>query len=333
MSHPIRLVDVFATGPYTGNPLAVVEEPGGLSGDDMLRIAAEMNFSETTFVASAPGADGAWPVRIFTPARELAFAGHPILGTAWAIRERLGPDRPDLIRLRLPVGTIPVTFERDGDGRETAWFLAPAVHLGRSCAPEPMAAALHLAPGDLDARAPIRMASAGVALMIVPVRTLAALGRARLDLEAYAPLAASGCPPLVYLFCPETHGPGHDFCARFFFEALGVREDPAAGNATAFLGRLPAGAPLLDRARTRPADRAGLPHWPALAPAAARSAGCGFPGDPGRRQGLSHPQGNAGMSRVLTRRRPPLRPPGGGALFQSIEGGRACVQIHELQVP
>ena len=236
MSLPIRFVDVFATGRFTGNQLAVVEASDGLSGAEMLRIASEMNFSETTFVAPAPGADGAWPVRIFTPARELAFAGHPILGTAWAIRDRLGPERPDLIRLQLPVGAIPVTFERDAEGRETAWFLAPPVRLGPSCAPEAMAAALHLAPDDLDPRAPIRMASAGVSLMIVPVRTLAALARARLDLEAYAPLAASGCPPLVYLFCPETHEPGHDFCARFFFEALGVREDPAAGNATAFLG-------------------------------------------------------------------------------------------------
>jgi trans-2,3-dihydro-3-hydroxyanthranilate isomerase len=103
-----------------------------------------------------------------------------------------------------------------------------------------------LAPGDLDPRAPVRMASAGVSLMIVPVRTLAALDRARLDLEAYGPLAAAGWPRLVYLFCPETREPGHDFCARFFFEAHGVREDPAAGNATAFLGAYLLDQPLGD---------------------------------------------------------------------------------------
>jgi trans-2,3-dihydro-3-hydroxyanthranilate isomerase len=236
MPHPIHIVDVFSTSRYTGNPLAVVDEAGDLSGNEMLRVAAEMNFSETTFHGSTPEDDGSWLVRIFTPARELAFAGHPILGTAWVIRERLGPDRPDHLRLRLPVGTIPVTFERGPDGHETAWFLAPPVDLGPVCDPVPMAAALHLEPRDLDLRAPIRQATAGVSLMIVPVRSLAALGRARLDLQAYAPLAEAGFPPLVYVFCPETHQPGHDFCARFFFEAHGVREDPAAGNATAFLG-------------------------------------------------------------------------------------------------
>jgi len=71
---------------------------------------------------------------------------------------------------------------------------------------------------------------------MVPLRGLDALRRCRLDLSAFAPLAAGGVPPLVYLFCRETHHAGNDFCARFFFEAHGVREDPAAGNGAAFLG-------------------------------------------------------------------------------------------------
>jgi len=72
--------------------------------------------------------------------------------------------------------------------------------------------------------------------MIVPLRSLAVLKRSRLDLAAYAALASDGFPPLVYLFCPETHDPANDLCARFFFEAHGVREDPATGNGAAFLG-------------------------------------------------------------------------------------------------
>jgi trans-2,3-dihydro-3-hydroxyanthranilate isomerase len=72
--------------------------------------------------------------------------------------------------------------------------------------------------------------------MIVPLRSLKALRRSRLDLDAFAPLAADGFPSLVYLFCSEVHHRENDLCARFFFEANGVREDPATGSATAFLG-------------------------------------------------------------------------------------------------
>ena len=76
------IVDVFAEQPYAGNPLAVVIG-GDLPDETMQQVAAEANYSETTFVTSAPEADGGYRVRLFTPAREIAFAGHPILGTAW----------------------------------------------------------------------------------------------------------------------------------------------------------------------------------------------------------------------------------------------------------
>ena len=72
--------------------------------------------------------------------------------------------------------------------------------------------------------------------MIVPLRSLEALRRSKLDLEAFAALAAAGFPPLVYVFCRQTHHAENDLCARFFFEAHGVREDPATGNGAAFLG-------------------------------------------------------------------------------------------------
>ena len=78
--------------------------------------------------------------------------------------------------------------------------------------------------------------SAGTSAIIVPLRSLEALQRSWLDLAAFAPLAAEGFPPLVYLFCTETHHPENDLCARFFFEAHGVREDPATGNGASFLG-------------------------------------------------------------------------------------------------
>lgn len=236
MALAFHIVDVFAERRYAGNQLAVVLGADELSTETMQEIAAETNYSETTFVASAPAGDGAFPVRIFTPARELDFAGHPILGTAWVVRHHLVPDASGSLLLDIAAGQVPVTFESTAGGREVAWFVAPPVSLGPTCAREAMAEALGLAAEDVETRPPVQQLSAGTSAMIVPLRSLAALRRARLDLQAYAPLAARGFPPLVYLFCSETRDPENDLCARFFFEAHGVREDPATGNGAAFLG-------------------------------------------------------------------------------------------------
>ena len=231
-----HIVDVFAEEAFSGNPLAVVVQRGELSSDEMLAIAREMNYSETTFIRAVPEDNGEYPVRIFTPARELSFAGHPILGTAWVIRNRLAPDVSGTIRLRLPVGQVPVSFETLEDDREIVWFEAPPVALGRQCAREHISAALRLSPDDIDDETPVQEFSAGVAALLVQVKTLDALRRCHLDLEAFAPLRRDGFSSLVYVFCRQTYDVRNDFCARFFFDALGVREDPAAGNATAFLG-------------------------------------------------------------------------------------------------
>lgn len=233
MSHRFHIVDVFAEKPYSGNPLAVVLDADDLSVETMQRLAAEMNFSETTFVMSAPEPDGGYRVRIFTPAREIAFAGHPLLGIAWVIRQHSVPKGSAAIRLNLSVGQVPVTFE---SAAEAAWFLAPPVALGPTCLPEQIAEALGVSVEDIATQTPVQQASAGTSAILVPLRSLEALRRSRLNLEAFAPLAGLGFPPLVYLFCPETHHPQNDLCVRFFFEAHGVREDPATGNGAAFLG-------------------------------------------------------------------------------------------------
>lgn len=236
MSHLFHIVDVFAERPYAGNQLAVVLDADDLSDAEMCRIAQEMNYSETTFVGSVPDPESGYRVRIFTPSREISFAGHPILGTASVIRDHIAPDKPDSVRLNLAVGQVPVTFERYADGREVAWFYSPPVELGPTCAPDQIAEAVQLSPSDIDIKAPVQQVSAGVSAILVPLRNLAALQKSRLDLEAFAPLAREGFQPLVYLFCTETHHPENDLCARFFFVAHGVREDPASGNAAAFLG-------------------------------------------------------------------------------------------------
>lgn len=236
MALRLHIVDVFAERRYAGNQLAVVVGGGDLSDETMQQIALETNYSETTFVGSAQEDDQGYRVRIFTPARELAFAGHPILGTAWVVRHHVAPETAGPVRLNLAVGQVPVTFETSAGAGEAAWFLAPPVLLGPRCSADRIAAALGLSPEDIETKAPVQQLSAGTSAMIVPLRSLKALRRSHLDLEAFAPLAREGFPSLVYLFCSEPHHRENDLCARFFFEAHGVREDPATGNGAAFLG-------------------------------------------------------------------------------------------------
>lgn len=236
MSNRFHMVDVFAERAYAGNQLAVVicDEP--LTDETMQRIAADMNFSETTFVVPDPEGDGGYRVRIFTPAREIEFAGHPILGTAWVIRHHLIAADVPWVELHLAQARVSVRFESGDDGHDTIWFRAPPMRLGAHAPAPAVAAALGLDVEDIDTATPVQMVSAGTAAVIVPLRTIDALRRSRLDLERYQELAAHGFPPLLYQFTHETFDPDNDLCVRFFFEAHGVREDPATGNGAAFLG-------------------------------------------------------------------------------------------------
>jgi trans-2,3-dihydro-3-hydroxyanthranilate isomerase len=236
MAHRFHIVDVFAEERYAGNPLAVVRDAGDLDGARMQRIALEFGFSETTFVVSEPRAsEPGVRVRIFTPAEELPFAGHPTLGTAWVIRTHLAAGRPAALPLALGVGRVPVAFEGEGEA-EVAWLEAPAVRLERRVAPAEIAPALGLSGADLAQDLPAQEVRAGVHQLIVPLASRKALGRARLDEAAFAPLAARGLPSHVYLFTREAASPDVQLHARMFFTAGGVREDPATGSATACLG-------------------------------------------------------------------------------------------------
>lgn len=238
-------VDVFAERPLEGNPLAVFPDASGYSDRLMQDLAREMNLSETTFV-SGRVADGSWRVRIFTPTQEFPFAGHPTLGTAWVIRNLLSEGAPDTVTLALKVGKVPVRFEPDrpesagASGAAGApedaipWLTAPAVTLGDTVSHDAMAAALRLELADLDPELPVQYATVGLSTSIVPLRSRTALMRCRPDLDAFA---AAGIPVHTYVFCREPRDPGHELSARFFFEAGGVREDPATGSATASFGR------------------------------------------------------------------------------------------------
>jgi len=195
-----------------------------------------MNYAETTFVNSKCQTDGGYSTRIFTPAQELPFAGHPTLGTAWVIRHYIEANSPTVIHLNLGVGRVSVDFTVSDDGIEYPWFTAPPVKLGRTIDPNRIASALNLSIDEIETKTPIQELDAGIVIICVPIVSLDALKRSHLDLQAFTALKDEGFSPFVHLFCAETLSPDNDLCARFFFNAYGVREDSATGSATACLG-------------------------------------------------------------------------------------------------
>lgn len=235
MSHRLIIVDVFAEERYAGNQLAVILSAGDLDAATMQRIARETNYSETTFVMEdAPLRDG-WPVRIFTPAEEIPFAGHPTIGTARVIRHTLAAGRPTTIQLRLGVGKVPVRFEDDDRG-EIGWMTTGAPAFGDTYEPDQLANLVGLDASDIDTATPIEAVTLGVPFTFVPIHSLDAMRRARFRAEHWESASRHGFPGCLFLFSRETCSAENQIHARMFATPLGITEDPATGSANACLG-------------------------------------------------------------------------------------------------
>lgn len=228
MNPTFTIVDVFAEEKYAGNQLAVVRGAADLPDGTLQDITREMNYSETTFILSEEERDGGYDARIFTPGGEVPFAGHPTLGTAYVIRHEILAEPVERLVLNLKAGKIPVTF---GDVLRMRQ-LPPT--FGQSLDPALLARVLGLEDGDLDDRHPVQEVSTGLPAIIVPLKSLDALKRCRVDWDLYRETAGAGSN--LYVFCPEPHenGPG-DVSARMFADDLGVPEDPATGSAAGCL--------------------------------------------------------------------------------------------------
>ncbi len=226
------IVDVFAMDKYTGNQLTVFRHVDDLPGEDLQRLAREFSFSETTFVTSEKKRDGGYDARIFTPAEELPFAGHPTLGTAFIIRNEILKDPTETVVLNLKVGQIPVSFEPDG----ICWMRQMAPKFGPTFDPEPIADILGLDVQDIDDRFPVQDVSTGVPFIIVPLRTREALQRALVVKDKFFAFIKDTAAKSIMIFCPEPHVDGHDMSVRVFADYYGVPEDPATGSANGCLG-------------------------------------------------------------------------------------------------
>jgi trans-2,3-dihydro-3-hydroxyanthranilate isomerase len=230
-------LDVFTAQRFAGNPLGAVVEPDGLDTGSMQAITREFGHPETIFVF--PPADPAHRarIRIFTPGREIPFAGHPTVGAAVLLAYLGGTaDRGDMV-IEEGIGPVRCTAELEGPGLGRARFVLPQLPGAAAPAPDAasMAAALGIAPAEIGFGSfrPGRW-SAGNPFTFVPLSGLDAIARCRPDPARFEQVFATAeRPGMAFLYCRETSGPGRDFHARMFAPGMGVPEDPATGSAVA----------------------------------------------------------------------------------------------------
>lgn len=223
------LVDVFAEERYAGNQLAVVRGAGLLSSERMQEIANEMHFSETTFILSDQQRNGGYDVRIFTPSTEVPFAGHPTLGTAYVIKHFVITEDAGSVVLNLKVGQIQVRFEKGRGNQEIVWMKQKSPVFGKTFSVARLAPVLNLGEADFDGRYPIQEVSTGLPFIIVPLKTLGAVRRARVNMDRLLELAKE-VQAGILVFCPETYKEENSLNVRVFVDLFGISEDPATGS-------------------------------------------------------------------------------------------------------
>jgi len=222
MDLPFEIVDVFAEQPLQGNQLAVVLPPYPLGDERMLAIAREFAFSETAFVDLTTPAP---TVRIFTPAEELPFAGHPLLGTAAVLRARAGAGVDELT---LTVGGRPLVVRFAADG--VVWLDAPQARRTGECDRAELMRQLSLRDEHLT-HDPFTVWDVGPRFVLVELADLDALTCLQPDRGVFGWLRAH-CGALgVYAFTSDAYGPEAHYATRMFFQADQVREDAATGSA------------------------------------------------------------------------------------------------------
>ena len=231
--------DVFTDMPLTGNQLAVFQDGRGLTTSDMQSIAREMNFAESTFVLPAEQSGTDVRMRIFTPDRELPIAGHPTIGSTFALAH-LGVIRPPAPRFvfGLNIGPVPVDLEWEGDGLRFAWMTQPNPTFGEPVKErEAVAATLGLTEDDLATGLPVQEVSSGVPFLYVPLRGRDVVDRAVSDASAFRRLAAlTGTALPIFLFALSPAESGETVYSRMFAPGFGIPEDAATGSASGPLG-------------------------------------------------------------------------------------------------
>lgn len=233
------ICDVFTDTRFGGNQLAVLPQADGLSKEQMQQVAREFNFSETTFVFP-PKAGHTRHVRIFTPAREIPFAGHPNVGTAFVLASagELGEIKAHSVTFEEEAGLVEISIQASGGKVTTCELTAPqTVSIGMTVPIKLVAYAIGVNENDIvTGTHPPQLASVGLPFIMVEIRDRPALQRARINMTGFEALAATGVMPDIYFYVRS--GDDFDIRARMFAPLDGVPEDPATGSANCALAGL-----------------------------------------------------------------------------------------------
>jgi trans-2,3-dihydro-3-hydroxyanthranilate isomerase len=242
MSHRFYTLDVFTSTPLQGNPLAVILDCQDLNPEQMQAIAREFNLSETVFVLPPTDPTNTAKIRIFTPTKELPFAGHPTIGTAILLATLEAPDAMHglggiTIALEQQIGVVKADVTKHKTLGVRAIFEAPklSIRLDANFNLEHIAQALGITPANIGFKNhEPSIWSAGVPFIMIPVKSLEVMASLKIPSPEAWQKAFGDCgSDAVYMYTNDTINPNHHVHARMFSPLLGVPEDPATGSAAA----------------------------------------------------------------------------------------------------
>lgn len=231
------IVDVFSDKQFGGNQLAVFPEGNEVPEELMQKIAREINFSETTFALPAKNPANDFQLRIFTPYKELPMAGHPTIGSAFALLQKghIAKEKNRIV-FEEGVGDIPVTFQKAENDKLVTTMEQPLPDFGAIFEKDIIAKILSLNKEQVLEHYPVQVVSCGVPFLYIPVQDLKAIKSIRIKMDLYEKYLAGFASNSLFVFTPETEQANSTVHSRMFAPGLGIPEDPATGGASGPLG-------------------------------------------------------------------------------------------------
>lgn len=228
-----ELIDVFTSEPFGGNPLAIFDNADKLSAEQMLKIAKELNLSESVFLHK-PTAEADVKMRIFTPGMELPTAGHPTIGTAYYLLKNKGitPKKENELLLEQNIGNLKVQFEKKDGEISKILMEQPLPKFEQTFKDKKLVASLlSITEDEIEEDFPCRIVNCGNPFLIIPIKTLKSVQKLKLNNELFSEILDEIFITGVMAFTMETLNPENITHSRMFAPHIGVAEDPATGSA------------------------------------------------------------------------------------------------------
>jgi len=231
---PYYQVDVFSGDLFGGNPLAVFLRGKNFTEGQFQKVSREMNLSETTFIFPPSSAEVDFDIRVFTPEKEIPFAGHPTLGTAYVLRKaNMIPANQNKLKLKFRGGIIPVQFEEDNK----IYMVQPSGKILQTYSKlEKIANCLGLNLNTIDTNLPIQTVTTGFPALLIPITSLRAIQRININLPLLKEVLNEVEVDMIFPFTRETVNLENSIHARGFAPFIGISEDPATGSVSGALG-------------------------------------------------------------------------------------------------